>query len=242
MSKTDLTLESIAQLVKNAVVTAVQNFQKTVESDNHELISQMKKNIELIKIDVINTINESTRKLIKQEVVLLKDTVGKIVAKVETICKDNTEKIEDYSKDIRHLIKKEKKKNIILYNFPVKNNWKERETAVLSLLQDTLETSCTLKDIDFIDNLRKTENSPIRVGLTSWRMKMEILKNRVKLWNTKISMDEDYTREAVQKRKELKIIMKSLKEKGLQNVQLKHTTLYVNGKPWNQGTKECNVK
>lgn len=70
---------------------------------------------------------------------------------------------------------------------------------------------------------------------------MEILNNRAKLRGTNISLDEDYTPEVIQKRKELKVTMKKLKQEGHQKVVLKHATLFVDGKEWNENKQNANT-
>lgn len=208
---TDLTVENVTQLLQNSQTC------------------------------VIKTVNESTEKIIKKEVDKLKNYFDKAISSVENQCKDNKKSIQKNSTDICQLLKKDKRKNIIIYNFSTASNWKERETAVLELFQKTLQTSCTSKDIDFIVNLRKTQNSPILIGFSTWRMKMEILNNRAKLRGTNISLDEDYTPEVIQKRKELKVTMKKLKQEGHQKVVLRHATLFVDGKEWNENKQNANT-
>lgn len=231
MGDTEITLESVAKFV--------QSIQTSLEASNHNMtqmnqnIATMSENMTIMKNEIINTVNG--------EISQLKESFGKTIENIEEKVRDNTVTADENSKAVFQLVKKEKRNNIIIYNFPCNGDWKQREASVLSLFQNTLQTSCTTKDIDFIKNLRKTPNSPVLVGLTTWRMKMEILSNRKKLKDSKISLDEDYTPEIVKKRKELKVTMKRLKEEGFKMVQLRHATLYVDGKPWDEVNNDSSV-
>ncbi|KAI5694772.1 uncharacterized protein LOC103521025 [Diaphorina citri] len=232
----ELTLENVAKLVQS-IQTSLEVSNQNMTQMNQNM-AEMNLNMVQMKSDIINTVSDTTANMVKQEISNLKESFGNTIVKVNKNVKENTVKTQHNSNTIHELVKKDKRNNLILYNFPCTGNWRERETAVLSLFQDTMQTSCTSKDIDFIKNLRKTPNPPVLVGLTTWRMKMEILNKRKNLKDSKISLDEDYTPEVVKKRKQLRATMKSLKEGGLKNVQLRHAMLYVDGKPWNEDSKD----
>lgn len=126
-----------------------------------------------------------------------------------------------------------KRKNLIIHGLGTLKSWKEREIAVFNFLQVTMGVQCKNEDIDNIIKLDKTKNDgPILVKFTTTRKKMEILSNRKSLKNTNIYIDEDFSKETVEKRKEMKKIMKQLKSEGKKDVYLKRDKLWVDGALW----------
>ncbi|XP_017304277.1 uncharacterized protein LOC108253947, partial [Diaphorina citri] len=96
-----------------------------------------------------------------------------------------------------------------------------------------MKVTCKNEDIDSIIKLdKKRDDGPILVKFTTIRKKLEILANRKNLSNTNIYVDEDYSKEVVEKRKELKKVLKQLKNEGKKNVHLKRDELWVDGVLW----------
>lgn len=126
-----------------------------------------------------------------------------------------------------------KRKNLIIYGLGTLKDWKDRDLAVFQLFQDKMGVPCKNEDIDSIIKLDKNKNDgPVLVKFTTFRKKMEILANRRLLKDTDIYINEDYSKEVVEKRKEMKKIMKQLKSDGVKNVYLRRDKLWVDGVMW----------
>lgn len=69
------------------------------------------------------------------------------------------------------------------------------------------------------------------VKFVSENKKLEVMSQRNKLKGSKIYMDEDFTKEVVEKRKSLREIMLNLKKEG-KTVVMKKDKLWVNGQLW----------
>lgn len=126
-----------------------------------------------------------------------------------------------------------KRRNLIVHGLGALQGWKERESAIFNLFQNKMKVTCKNEDIDSIIKLdKKRDDGPILVKFTTIRKKLEILANRKNLSNTNIYVDEDYSKEVVEKRKELKKVLKQLKNEGKKNVHLKRDELWVDGVLW----------
>uniref|UniRef100_A0A8D8WY47 Uncharacterized protein n=1 Tax=Cacopsylla melanoneura TaxID=428564 RepID=A0A8D8WY47_9HEMI len=137
------------------------------------------------------------------------------------------------------ITEEKKRKNLIIYGLGAHQGWKEREAAVFALFQDKIQVSCKSEDIDSIVKLDKNrDDGPILVKFTTTRKKLAILLNRKNLKGTNVYIDEDFNKEVVEKRKELKKIMKELKSEGKRQVYLRQDKLYVDGVLWSKEDEE----
>uniref|UniRef100_A0A8D9E6A4 Uncharacterized protein n=1 Tax=Cacopsylla melanoneura TaxID=428564 RepID=A0A8D9E6A4_9HEMI len=206
----------------------------------------------MLSVETVNQlkgiIQSEIRETMGAEMIKLDSKLDKVLGDMKTEISNSVdariqEKTQEMNKHIEEKFKKQetmmiderKRRNLIIYGLGTLRGWRERETAVFSLFEDTMGVSCRNGDVDSILSLnRNREDGPILVKFTTNRKKLEILLNRKKLKETKIYIDEDFTKEIVQKRKELKVVMKQLKQEGKRNVYLKQDQLWVDGVRWTE--------
>lgn len=150
-------------------------------------------------------------------------------------------KMETMERRIDYFERENRKRNIIIHGLPEKQNetWKEREVAVMELLKNKLKSNVQITEIDSIKRIGKIKVDrirPIVVAFTTLRRKIEIMTLKKVLKDTEIYIQQDFTDQVIQKRKELNPIINRLRKEG-KTASLKYDTLYVDGKIWNTESK-----
>lgn len=162
-----------------------------------------------------------------------------VVSKINDINKGNEvtkEKIEKMEKKMNQYEREKKKRNIVIHGLEEKQNetWQEREIVVLDLLQKQINSSVQTTEIDSIRRVgikKPGKCRPIVVSFTTLRRKLEILSLKRSLVGSKIYIQQDFSEQVLNKRKELQPYVLKLRKEG-NTVKLQNDVMYVNGKEW----------
>uniref|UniRef100_A0A8D8SFJ1 Endonuclease-reverse transcriptase n=1 Tax=Cacopsylla melanoneura TaxID=428564 RepID=A0A8D8SFJ1_9HEMI len=134
------------------------------------------------------------------------------IKELETIVIQQREKID----------KLERKRNIMVFNYEEKENenWETLEEAMLNLFKEDLGLTCRVEDLDEcmrVGTKRDGKTRPIKIGFTSYKKKLSVLRNKKKLKGTKmskISITEDYSQQVRERRRALIPIVDEMKRRG----------------------------
>ena len=205
-----------------------------------EKMENMNKNMNVMKEDIKRQIYSQTEKLTS-------DLASTIDKKLKPILEDNhmlKDQISTLKNKVRSLEKEARKNNIILHGIKEteKNNY-----DLQNLVLDTFNAVCKTAGLDAFDKwelsdayrLGKMQNDkqrPIIIKLTlAWR-RLEILKNN-KNFPTDIYVTEDFPKDVLNTRKELKYKLKEELKKG-NKAMIRYDQLIINGKVDSNFTKE----
>uniref|UniRef100_A0A8D9AGR8 Endonuclease-reverse transcriptase n=1 Tax=Cacopsylla melanoneura TaxID=428564 RepID=A0A8D9AGR8_9HEMI len=149
------------------------------------------------------------RETIKEE---LQAGIAPLIEKIkelETIVIQQREKID----------KLERKRNIMVFNYEEKENenWETLEEAMLNLFKEDLGLTCRVEDLDEclrVGTKKEGKTRPIKIGFTSYKKKLCVLRNKKKLKGTKISITEDYSQQVRERRRALIPIVDEMKRRG----------------------------
>uniref|UniRef100_A0A8D9AJ66 Endonuclease-reverse transcriptase n=1 Tax=Cacopsylla melanoneura TaxID=428564 RepID=A0A8D9AJ66_9HEMI len=149
------------------------------------------------------------RETIKEE---LQAGIAPLIEKIkelETIVIQQREKID----------KLERKRNIMVFNYEEKENenWETLEEAMLNLFKEDLGLTCRVEDLDEclrVGTKKEGKTRPIKIGFTSYKKKLSVLRNKKKLKGTKISITEDYSQQVRERRRALIPIVDEMKRRG----------------------------
>lgn len=179
-------------------------------------------------LDMVSTTSESNREIIKEEVcVQVREVIGESERKFE-------EKLTKFNEKLESLEYFKRKRNIIIWGLGKLPEYEDRVNAICRLFKDKLGVAFSRDDIEFITKLNKNkDDGGILIGFVSYQKKGEILRNRTKLKGTKIFIDQDYSKEMVEKRKELIDIMIRLR-KIEEKVYIQHDKIMINGKAFSK--------
>lgn len=102
-----------------------------------------------------------------------------------------------------------RKRNIIIHGLEEEGNSKylELERQVVKFIKNKIKVDLKEEEIDFLRRIGKKiedKTRPILVGITTFRKKIMILKNKRYLKDTDIYITEDFSPEVLTKRKELR--------------------------------------
>jgi hypothetical protein len=209
----------------------------TVEVQNESMMTQIIDSLKNIQ-DTIN-LNKNETKEIKEHMKKIAISNSNIEEKVEAI-KHGYDKLEKRINDIERRLKKDdrekREKNLLIFGLRKKTNetWRDLEKLVLIFFQEQMKIDIQIFEIDNIKRIHSdklNERGLIIVTLTTRRRKIEILRSRKELRNTEISVEEDFPKNVVEKRKKLYPIMIEKRREGKFSI-IKYDTLYVNGKVW----------
>uniref|UniRef100_A0A8D8WQA2 Uncharacterized protein n=1 Tax=Cacopsylla melanoneura TaxID=428564 RepID=A0A8D8WQA2_9HEMI len=170
----------------------------------------------------------------------LDKTYDVLVSKIISV----TSELEIVKKKNAFLEKDSKRRNFILYG--VQENYGETftqlKTIVLHVLNDLMKSDVTFFEIDQCLRLgKKHQSRPILVKcLTQWR-KQEIMSRMNHLKGKGIYVEHDLTKEQIQRRREVIVKMKEMREQGCYAV-VKIDKLVVNGAVQNNATDSVNKK
>lgn len=170
---------------------------------------------------------------LKEEIRGIRENCVEYYSKTEEKIKQMEKRIEEQENRIQQQEKERRSRNVIIHGIEEKEaNVKELEQNIIQMLHNTLKLEILLMEIDVIYRLgpkNPQKTRPIMVKFLTQRRAQEVLKNRRYLKNTKIYVNEDITKEEVEKRRKLVDSMKRFREQGKHAI-IKNQKLIVNGK------------
>lgn len=150
------------------------------------------------------------------------------------------DEVASHSQDIKYLKYERTRKNLVIFGLPQDGgeSHDQLEEKILKLFVHTMGvTSFTLMELDFIRRAKtKSEKmpKPVILGLTTQRRKINILRNRGSLKETKIYIHEDMTIEEKLQEKALRSQMHQLRREGKFAIMRGGKLITENRKPQNQ--------
>uniref|UniRef100_A0A8D8RZP4 Uncharacterized protein n=1 Tax=Cacopsylla melanoneura TaxID=428564 RepID=A0A8D8RZP4_9HEMI len=170
--------------------------------------------------EVVLTASKEHNNLIFQNVTELSDQIVKKILQLDI-------KIRFYSNDV-------KRRNVVIYGIKEDEDesWEQIMNQVLSILNTVMQMDVQRSEIDNCYRLGKRNHKypgrPLLVKfVTEWR-KVEMLKKGHKLKGRKLWVDEDYTKEVMESRKNLIPKMMGIRKTGKFAI-LKKDKIFVNG-------------
>ncbi|KAL1463858.1 hypothetical protein WDU94_015558 [Cyamophila willieti] len=182
-------------------------------------------NFTSIRAELRITISETIIEQLQSAVAPLIDKIKEL----ETIVLQQREKIDRI----------ERKRNVMVFNYEEKEteNWETLEEAMLNLFKEELGVDCRVEDLDECVRVgRKGDGKirPIKIGFTSYKKKLCVLRNKKKLKGTKTSITEDYSKQVRERRRAMVPIVNEIKERG-EFAEIRYDKLFTS-------TKESNPK
>lgn len=161
--------------------------------------------------------------------------LGQIATDTNAIKQENKqlkEKIEDQDRRIEFLEREVRKKNLVITGVTDEEAEGEKEmldkvALVMNNIEVGMDEERDLEDCIRLGRYKEAGTRPILIKLRKFSKKMEILKQAKNLKNTKIGINEDYTKEVQEERKKLIPIMKEARAKG-QKAMIKYNKLIIN--------------
>ncbi|XP_063534756.1 uncharacterized protein LOC134744776 [Cydia strobilella] len=126
-------------------------------------------------------------------------------------------KIDQQQKTIDILDKQLRRKNVIFFGVEEKEKGYENLLSIiLEILNKNMNISCKQWEIENVIRMGKNTGKirPVAVTITTMSRRIEILKNKKSLENTRIYLKEDFSPAILQKRKELQETLKKERESG----------------------------
>lgn len=141
-------------------------------------------------------------------------------------------KLERAQRKVYNLQRQRKRKNILIYQADVGvKTIEEIERDLRRMFKDKLGVEVKPEEVDYTSVVRRSRGDPVvKMGLTSWRKKGELLRNARKLKGTGMAITDDYTPEVSRKRKKLIPEMLRLRRLG-HYATIKYDRLVVDRKP-----------
>lgn len=166
----------------------------------------------------------------------LDDKIGVILKDMECVKSENNklkERVVAQEQKIELLEREVRRNNLVIKGLD-ENVGEELSVTKEKIVQTVKKLGIEINyqtDIDEIRRLGKPttgKTRPVLLKLTTRGKKMEILKNTNRLKGTDIWIDEDYTREVQEERRQLLVPLKEARKKG-HKAYLRHNKLLVNG-------------
>lgn len=165
-----------------------------------------------------------------------------VMQNVKEICDMVVKKIASMNNNLVRNGFDSKRKNLVMYGVPeVEDETCEKTIGkVLEAVNAIMELKVQRYEIDNCFRLGrrnpKYSGRPVLIKLTSEWRKWEILKRSHMLKGRKLFVDEDYTKEVMEKRKQLIPTMMNLR-KEKKHVILKKDKMYVDGIEWKEDSE-----
>ncbi|KAL1446945.1 hypothetical protein WDU94_015621, partial [Cyamophila willieti] len=158
-----------------------------------------------IRAEMSITIRETLKEQLEAAVAPLIDKIKEL----EAVVLQQREKID----------KLERKRNIMVFNCEEKENenWETLEKTMLNLFNENLGVNCRVEDLDECVRVGTKGDGkirPIKVSFTSYKKKLNVLRNKKKLKGTKTSITEDYNKQVRERRRALVPIVNQIRMKG----------------------------
>lgn len=182
----------------------------------------MEKNITLKQLydEIVKNRNE-IKSLIQAIETKLQSKVGELE---DVVTKLNTEN-QDLRSEIEEMKRNGKKNNIVTYGL-YKRGESFSCSQLCQKLNNLISTSLVEKDIQNFYFLGKSENCPLKIELSGFRVKLDILANKKKLKGQNVTIVNDLTQTQQSEQKILRKYLLIAKRKG-QNCYIRKNKLYV---------------
>lgn len=200
---------------------------KFVDEFRDKVRNDLKEQVDKIRIDVRQEIQEQRNDLKEQLVVLRSDVrqeiqeqmvpVSNKIDELDARSKKQDNRIETLEMKMEEVFDSEqRKRNIIFYNMPEMEN-ENLQQVILYVINNIIKVKCETYNIDYVSRLGYGTNGkrPIIVKFTTLNMKIEVWKNRSNLKSQEYHMGQDYSQETRNKRKALVPQLKLLHAKGI---------------------------
>ncbi|MGL4388825.1 MAG: hypothetical protein ACRCTJ_05485 [Brevinema sp.] len=201
----------------------VELFKEWKEEMTVGLLKEIKEGQNVIMSEIIK---------IRKEKEALEESVKKLEVKVA----DNNilkEKISKLEMKLEEVDKRERKNNILIKNLDLKTENKVEETKIF--FKEKLNIETKLKIIKIWPNKNGEKNVLIKVD--HWEKKKSIMKNKHKLKNSNIYIQDDLTINERKIQQEIVERARNERKKG-KTVFIKYKSLCIDGKWWNWNDKE----
>ncbi|KAJ8727744.1 hypothetical protein PYW07_001863 [Mythimna separata] len=153
--------------------------------------------------------------------------------KFQQLCLENEEiqlKLEKQNSRLDYIEKEMRKKNIVIFGVEeTEKGYFELQDKILGIMSNILKISCIPNDIEAVQRRgKKVEGKvrPVVITFTTLGMKIKALKNKNHLENCEYYIKQDYPKNILEKRAELKNQAKLETEKG-NKVVLKYDKLII---------------
>lgn len=169
-----------------------------------------------------------------------------VMQNVKDICAMVLEKISEMNKDIVRHNNDMKRRNIVMYGIPEEEEERGEKTTgkVLHVINSVMEQNVQEYEIDSCVRLGRRNSKylgrPVLIKFTTEWRKREILRRGHMLKGRKVFVDEDHTKEVMERRKQLIPMMMQMRKENKHAI-LKKDKLYVNGVEWKE-IQEHNVE
>lgn len=152
---------------------------------------------------------------------------------------------EEHERRLDHFDKILRQRNLIIFGIAEEERgYKELAEIIVQIINLNLDIDFEQRDIEFVGRIGKknTKPRPIRLTLTTFGKKVEILKMRPKDNQVQWYIKEDYPPKILQKRKELQVEVNELREQGIKAVIKydKIVKLNKNGSPSQKASTSAN--
>lgn len=199
------------------------NFEETalsIISANQKIMNDRMDKISLEITDLRNHMNEFMREKedIKKSVETHQDIVDKKLNDIKSHVQYNEENTRTIFNKLRTLEDRTRRNNIRIDGLKENENetWEECEEKVKSLLKEKLH----INDVEIErahrvkGNKNKTGPKTIVAKILNWKVKNEIIKSSSKLKDTGYFINEDFSSETLEIRKQLRKEVKALRNEG----------------------------
>lgn len=140
-----------------------------------------------------------------------------------------------------------KRRNVVVYGVSeeLEESWEQILTKVISILNMVMKMNIERNEIDYCCRLGKRNHKfpgrPVLIKFTTEWRKIDMLRRRNSLKGRKLFVDEDHTKEIMEKRKQLIPKMMELRKEG-KFVILRRDKIIVNGIEWTEPSNERECK
>lgn len=162
-----------------------------------------------------------------------------VMQSVKEICDMVVSKISAMNNNIVRHEYDSKRRNIVMYGIPEEEGETHEKTIgkVLDVVNSVMENNVNRYEVDNCFRLGRKNpkylGRPVLVKFTSEWRKREMLRKGHTLKGRKLYVDEDYTKEVMEKRKHLIPTMMKLRKQN-KHVILKKEKMYVDGVEWKE--------
>ncbi|KAI5703932.1 hypothetical protein M8J76_014898 [Diaphorina citri] len=146
---------------------------------------------------------------------------------------EKTKKIIELEGKITQLEDEKKQNNLVIFGIDEDESEepKDLQTKVSALVVEKLKCTLEPSDVNFMKRMGKKNKNKSRaviIGLSTVKRKWEIMSNCNKLAGTKMAVCEEFSKNVLERRKQLIPLMKEMRAAGKHAV-LKADKLYVDG-------------
>uniref|UniRef100_A0A8D8ZAF3 Uncharacterized protein n=1 Tax=Cacopsylla melanoneura TaxID=428564 RepID=A0A8D8ZAF3_9HEMI len=172
----------------------------------------------------------------------------------ETVMKNLTEICDTVVKQILKLNSKimfhnndVKRRNVVLYGVAedADETWEQIRNKVMIIMNNTMMMKVEENELDFCCRLGRRNykyvGRPILIKFTTEWRKVDMLRRGKMLKGRKLFVDEDHTKEVMERRKELMPKMMQIRKEGKHAI-LKKDKIFVNGVEWQESEDKKEVE